>query len=82
MDPSKIHVIPSHQTRPSDDPIFAAHQEATARRARVEHRDACAALGEPVGDGGADAAGPDHDDLGGGHDLGLSGGAGSPSLSS
>jgi aromatic-amino-acid transaminase len=36
MDVRMIHIIPSHQTRPSDDPIFAAHQEATARRARGE----------------------------------------------
>jgi aromatic-amino-acid transaminase len=31
-----IHVIPSHQTRPSDDPIFALNKEATERRARGE----------------------------------------------
>lgn len=31
-----FHVIPSHQGRPSDDPIFALNKEATARRARGE----------------------------------------------
>jgi aromatic-amino-acid transaminase len=31
-----LHVIPSHQGRPSDDPIFALNKEATARRARGE----------------------------------------------
>lgn len=31
-----IHVIPSHQSRPSDDPIFALNKEATERRARGE----------------------------------------------
>ncbi len=31
-----IHVIPSHQGRPSDDPIFALNKEATERRARGE----------------------------------------------
>lgn len=31
-----LHVIPSHQARPSDDPIFALNKEATARRARGE----------------------------------------------
>jgi len=36
MDARMMHVIPSHQTRPSNDPIFSAHQEATARRARGE----------------------------------------------
>jgi aromatic-amino-acid transaminase len=30
------HVIPSHQGRPSDDPIFALNKEATSRRARGE----------------------------------------------
>jgi aromatic-amino-acid transaminase len=30
------HVIPSHQGRPSDDPIFALNREATARKARGE----------------------------------------------
>jgi aromatic-amino-acid transaminase len=30
------HVIPSHQSRPSDDPIFALNKEATARRERGE----------------------------------------------
>ncbi len=29
-----MQLIPSHQARPSDDPIFGLHQEATARRAR------------------------------------------------
>jgi aromatic-amino-acid transaminase len=32
-----LHVIPSHQTRPSDDPIFALNREATDRKARGEH---------------------------------------------
>ncbi len=31
-----MHLIPAHQNRPSDDPIFALHKEATARRARGE----------------------------------------------
>jgi len=31
-----FHVIPSHQGRPSDDPIFALNKEATARKARGE----------------------------------------------
>lgn len=31
-----LHVIPSHQGRPSDDPIFALNQEAVERRARGE----------------------------------------------
>jgi aromatic-amino-acid transaminase len=31
-----FHVIPSHQARPSDDPIFALNSEATARRERGE----------------------------------------------
>lgn len=31
-----LHVIPSHQGRPSDDPIFALNSEATARRKRGE----------------------------------------------
>jgi aromatic-amino-acid transaminase len=31
-----LHVIPSHQGRPSDDPIFALNSEATARRSRGE----------------------------------------------
>jgi aromatic-amino-acid transaminase len=31
-----IHVIPAHQGRPSDDPIFALNKEATARKARGE----------------------------------------------
>lgn len=31
-----LHVIPSHQGRPADDPIFALNKEATARRARGE----------------------------------------------
>ena len=31
-----LHVIPSHQGRPSDDPIFALNKEATARKARGE----------------------------------------------
>lgn len=30
------HLIASHQTRPSDDPIFALNQEATDRKARGE----------------------------------------------
>ncbi len=29
-----LHVIPSHQTRPSDDPIFALNKEATQRKER------------------------------------------------
>ncbi len=31
-----LHVIPSHQGRPSDDPIFALNKEALARKARGE----------------------------------------------
>jgi aromatic-amino-acid transaminase len=31
-----LHVIPTHQGRPSDDPIFALNREATERRARGE----------------------------------------------
>jgi aromatic-amino-acid transaminase len=31
-----LHVIPSHQTRPSDDPIFALNNEATSRQQRGE----------------------------------------------
>lgn len=31
-----IHVIPGHQGRPSDDPIFALNKEATSRKARGE----------------------------------------------
>jgi aromatic-amino-acid transaminase len=31
-----LHLIPSHQGRPSDDPIFSLHQEATRRRAAGE----------------------------------------------
>jgi aromatic-amino-acid transaminase len=31
-----MQLIPSRQARPSDDPIFGLHQEATARRARGE----------------------------------------------
>jgi aromatic-amino-acid transaminase len=31
-----MHLIPSHQGRPHDDPIFTAHQEATRRKARGE----------------------------------------------
>src|SRR5271155_5284945 len=31
-----LHVIPSHQSRPSDDPIFALNKEATLRRERGE----------------------------------------------
>ena len=30
------HLIPSHQNRPTDDPIFALHKEATERLARGE----------------------------------------------
>jgi aromatic-amino-acid transaminase len=31
-----MHLIPAHQGRPSDDPIFALNKEATQRRARGE----------------------------------------------
>jgi len=31
-----LHLIPSHQARPSDDPIFALNREATERRQRGE----------------------------------------------
>jgi aromatic-amino-acid transaminase len=31
-----MHLIPTHQGRPADDPIFTAHQEATRRKARGE----------------------------------------------
>ena len=33
---SPVHLIASHQNRPSDDPIFALNKEATARRQRGE----------------------------------------------
>jgi len=32
-----FHLIPSHQGRPADDPIFALNKEATQRRAAGEH---------------------------------------------
>ncbi len=31
-----LHLIPSHQTRPADDPIFALNKEANERKARGE----------------------------------------------
>jgi aromatic-amino-acid transaminase len=31
-----LHLIPSHQSRPSDDPIFSLHREATQRKDRGE----------------------------------------------
>lgn len=31
-----MHLIPSHQDRPADDPIFSLHQEAAARKRRGE----------------------------------------------
>jgi aromatic-amino-acid transaminase len=31
-----MHVIPAHQGRPSDDPIFALNKEAAARKAKGE----------------------------------------------
>src|SRR5580658_11075248 len=31
-----MHLIPSHQGRPSDDPIFALNKDATARRQKGE----------------------------------------------
>src|ERR1700736_5577957 len=31
-----LHLIPSHQGRPSDDPIFALNREATQRKQRGE----------------------------------------------
>src|ERR1700757_4990486 len=31
-----MHLIPSHQGRPADDPIFALNKEATQRRQRGE----------------------------------------------
>ncbi|HXX68822.1 MAG TPA: aminotransferase class I/II-fold pyridoxal phosphate-dependent enzyme [Polyangiaceae bacterium] len=31
-----MHLIPSHEDRPADDPIFSLHQEATARKGRGE----------------------------------------------
>ena len=31
-----IHLIPSHQGRPANDPIFALHAEATERKRRGE----------------------------------------------
>src|SRR5262249_36309889 len=33
---SMLHVIPAHQGRPSDDPIFALNREASTRKARGE----------------------------------------------
>ncbi|HWL87530.1 MAG TPA: aminotransferase class I/II-fold pyridoxal phosphate-dependent enzyme [Polyangiaceae bacterium] len=32
-----IHLIPSHQSRPSDDPIFSLNREAVARKAKGDH---------------------------------------------
>src|SRR5207247_10987337 len=31
-----LHIIPSHQARPSDDPIFALNREATLRKEQGE----------------------------------------------
>ena len=31
-----MHLIPAHQGRPADDPIFALNKEATQRKARGE----------------------------------------------
>src|SRR5579859_1986468 len=33
---SLMHLIPSHRDRPSDDPIFSLHQEASQRKRRGE----------------------------------------------
>lgn len=47
-----IHLIPSHQGRPADDPIFSLHHEAAQRRARGEHV-IDATIGVLLGDDGA-----------------------------
>jgi aromatic-amino-acid transaminase len=36
MQGAMLHVIPSHQTRPADDPIFSLNKEAVARQGRGE----------------------------------------------
>jgi aromatic-amino-acid transaminase len=46
-----IHLIPSHQSRPSDDPIFALHKEATQRKAKGESI-VDASIGVLLGDDG------------------------------
>jgi aromatic-amino-acid transaminase len=46
-----MHLIPSHQGRPSDDPIFTVHQEATARKQRGESV-VDASIGVLLDDGG------------------------------
>ena len=46
-----LHVIPSHQGRPSDDPIFALNKEATERKARGEEV-VNATVGALLGDDG------------------------------
>ncbi len=47
-----MHLIPSHQGRPSDDPIFSLHQEATRRKERGE-KIIDATIGVLLGDDGA-----------------------------
>jgi aromatic-amino-acid transaminase len=47
-----LHVIPSHQGRPSNDPIFALAQEAAARKARGESI-VNASIGSLMNDDGA-----------------------------
>jgi aromatic-amino-acid transaminase len=46
-----LHLIPSHQSRPSDDPIFSLHREATQRRERGESV-VDASIGVLLGDDG------------------------------
>jgi aromatic-amino-acid transaminase len=46
-----LHLIPSHQSRPSDDPIFSLHREATQRKAKGESI-VDASIGVLLGDDG------------------------------
>jgi aromatic-amino-acid transaminase len=46
-----LHLLPSHQRRPSDDPIFSLHKEATQRRERGESV-VDASIGVLLGDDG------------------------------
>jgi aromatic-amino-acid transaminase len=46
-----LHLIPSHQSRPSDDPIFSLHKEATTRKERGESI-VDASIGVLLGDDG------------------------------
>jgi aromatic-amino-acid transaminase len=46
-----LHLIPSHQARPSDDPIFSLHREATLRKEKGESV-VDASIGVLLGDDG------------------------------